>query len=126
MNNKINKKWFKKNRKKIIGGVIALGVGITGIIIGKRVKQEINTKGSNLWFNFASPEDLKKHREEIGKEFRNAGIDNLSEKEYLKLENKMFKLDNRISTIENAIYEKNHPNATLPTSEHGWYLSSDD
>ena len=126
MTNKINKKWLKKHKKEIIGWAIALGVGITGIIIGKCVKQGTNTKGSNLWFNYASLKDLKKHREEIGKEFRNAGVNNLSEKEYLKLENKMFKLDNRISTIENTMYKKSHPNATLPTSEHGWYLPSDD
>ena len=114
----------KKKKKLIIGTAICLGaVAISGVAVYCHL---LNKEGSSLWVKHSSLKELKNYREKVAKQFRNAGINNLSDEEYNKVEKTLFKLDNIIGTIENAIFDREHPNARLPQSNNGWYLTSNE
>ena len=116
----------KENNKKktVLKLLISIGAVPLGALCGyKYLKYAINKEGSNLWFKFASLDELKNYREKIGEQFKNAGINNLSEKEYCHVETMKNKLDVIIGTIENAIFDREHPNFIPNYTEHGWYLS---
>ena len=114
---------MEKKKKKLIIGVISV---FAGAAICKYIGHEINKKGSSLWFEHASLDELEKYRKEIGEKFRNAGLNNLSEHEYFQVERMKFKLDNYIGSIKSAIFEKEHANVHLPRREDGWYLLNKD
>ena len=111
-----------EKKKIILGTIIGTSIVTVGYLLYKYLGYQINKPGSDLWFKYSSLDEKKKFREIIGEKFRNAGINNLNDKEYNFVENMKFKLDNVIGTIENAELAKKFPNAHLPTSEHGWYL----
>lgn len=123
-NEKLEKK-NKRNKRIIISSVIG-GLGVGMFCIYKLLCREVNKEGSNLWYKYASLEELESYREKIGIQFKNAGLNKLSDKEYNEVERQKFKLDRIIGTIKNAIYEKEHPNAKVIHREHGWYLKNDD
>ena len=117
----------KKKKKIIIRSAIGLGVAsVASIALYKYLGYKINEEGSSLWYKYASLTGLKKYREKIGEQFINAGINNLSEQEFIKIESEKNKLGNVIGAMENAIFNREHPNVVTVHREHGWYLPNDE
>ncbi len=114
--------------KKMINTIIFSIIGCIafGCAIHEGIGYQINNEGSDIWYRHAPLDKIKAYREKLGIQFRDSGINNLSDQKYSQLEREMRKADNVISARENAIYEREHPNAQPVYHSNGYYLESDD
>lgn len=103
--------------KRIIGTI--LGLTVTGYGIYRLLKDAELPKYSSVWFATVSDEVLEKEREIIRQEYVNYDGDfSLA----VKLQNLLYKFDDVMSDRAWG----NEPEGFPKSSEHGWYLSSDD
>ena len=109
-------KWIKKNKTYILTFV---GCGILGVCNIAYRNNQMSIEGSELWLRNAKLDDLNNYRDKVWNVFRNTSDDT----EYTWAEGMLNRLDNMIENIKwgNSSIEYN-----IPSSEHGWYLPSDD
>ncbi len=107
--------WIKEHKAITILSIVGVITGSAGLYYFN----QLNKEGSNIWIQHASLDDLEKYREKIAFIYRISGLYDLSDRDYIALENHMYAIDKRISDIQ----WMNTPRyLNIPTSEHGWYL----
>lgn len=119
---KKTKRFLIVNKKKVIIGVSFVVTGMFAYIFYKKNSSNPYRKYNNNFFRNATDEELRFEREQVRLKYANAGLSNMSDKEFDYLYFLLKKFDNVMSQ---RAWNGRTPRASV-SNEHGRYLPSDD